>query len=239
MIKYLRGKLDMTMYEREHYDKGITLLAGVDEAGRGPLAGPVVACALILPRSSSITGVDDSKKISEKKREKLYELIVAEAMGVGIGCVPHDVIDKINILCATHKAMTEALAYLKPQPQHVLVDGYPVQGLCVPQTAIIKGDSKSYLIAAASIVAKVTRDRMMLRYHELYPEYGFASHKGYGTKKHIAAIEKFGLSPIHRMSFCKKIEVRDQRSINEIDTEKKSKRAICESAQDNSAPAGR
>ena len=196
---------DITIYEQEHYNRGISLLAGMDEVGRGPLAGPVIACALILPRSSTISGVDDSKKISEKKREALYDLIVAEAVAVGIGNVPHDVIDEINILRATHRAMAQALASLDPQPQHVLVDGYPAEGLCVPQTAIIGGDAKSYLIAAASIVAKVVRDRIMRRYHEIYPEYDFASNKGYGTKKHIAAIESYGISPIHRMSFCKKL----------------------------------
>ena len=195
----------MTIYEQEHYDKGITLLAGIDEVGRGPLAGPVVACALILPRFSSIPGVDDSKKICEKKREILYDLIMAEAVAVGIGCVSNYVIDEINILNATHRAMAEGLAGLDPMPQHVLVDGYPVKGLSVPQTAIIKGDSKSYLIAAASIIAKVSRDRMMYKYHEIYPEYDFASNKGYGTKKHMAAIEKYGLSPIHRMSFCTRL----------------------------------
>ena len=193
--------MPMTEYEREHYDKGVTLLAGIDEAGRGPLAGPVVACALILPRSSEILGVDDSKKISQKRRELLYDLIISEAIAVGIGNISHDIIDEINILRATHKAMAEALKCLNPQPQHVLVDGYPAKGLSVPQTAIIKGDAKSYLIAAASIVAKVTRDRIMLEYHELYPEYDFASNKGYGTKKHMIAIENHGLSPIHRKSF--------------------------------------
>ena len=196
----------MTVYEQENYNNGITLLAGIDEVGRGPLAGPVVACALILPRFSDIKGVDDSKKISEKKREILYQLIMAEAIAVGIGCVSHEVIDDINILKATHKAMAEALASLDPLPQHALVDGYPVKGLCVPHTAIIKGDSKSYLIAAASIVAKVVRDRIMRQYHEIYPEYGFASNKGYGTKKHIAAIEEQGLSPIHRKSFTRRFK---------------------------------
>jgi len=198
----------MTIYEQEHYDRGVTLLAGIDEVGRGPLAGPVVACALILSRESAIPGVDDSKKISEKKRDKLYELIMDEAVAVSIACIPHNVIDEINILRATHKAMAEALASLEPQPQHVLVDGYRAEGLNVPQTAITQGDAESYLIAAASIVAKVTRDRMMREYHEVYPEYDFASHKGYGTKKHIAAIEEHGLSPIHRMSFCRRISER-------------------------------
>lgn len=195
---------EMMIYEQEQYDKGITLLAGIDEVGRGPLAGPVVACALILPRSSAIIGVNDSKKVSEKKREALYDLILAEAVSVGIGCITHDVIDHINILRATHKAMAKALARLVPQPQHVLVDGYPAEGLHIPQTAIVQGDSKSYLIAAASIVAKVTRDRIMRQFHETYPEYDFASNKGYGTKKHIAAIEKYGVLPIHRISFCKR-----------------------------------
>ncbi|MCL2699657.1 MAG: ribonuclease HII, partial [Defluviitaleaceae bacterium] len=130
---------------------------------------------------------------------------LSEAVSAGIGRVEHDVIDEINILRATHRAMAEALASLDPQPQHVLVDGHPAEGLCVPQTSIIKGDSKSYHIAAASIIAKVTRDRIMRGYHELYPEYDFAKHKGYGTKMHLEAIKNYGLSPIHRISFCGKM----------------------------------
>ena len=185
-------------------------LAGVDEAGRGPLAGPVVAAAAVLPGKwvadglpESLQRLNDSKQLTEKIREELFAAIHSETeIHFGIGIIDAAVIDDINILQATHRAMNAALAQLSPPAAHALVDGRPVPTLATPQTAIIKGDAKSNSIAAASILAKVTRDRLMREYHEQWPEYGFAQHKGYGTAAHQAALEQHGPCPIHRRSFA-------------------------------------
>ena len=188
-------------FENKLWVRGILHVAGIDEAGRGPLAGPVVAAAVIFPQNTWIDGVNDSKKLSSSKREELFETIHYYATSVGVGIVEHSTIDQINILQATMKAMEEAVAKLSPTPHHLLVDGphYRLDG--IPCTTIIDGDAQCFSIAAASIVAKVTRDRIMLKYNEQFPQYGFAKHKGYGTKEHIEAIKKFGLCEIHRRSF--------------------------------------
>jgi ribonuclease HII len=197
-------------FELPLWQSGLTRIAGVDEAGRGPLAGPVVAAAAILPRRwaetglpAELAGLNDSKQLTEAQREKYFIfLATCGEIEFGIAEVNAAVIDEINILQATHRAMNEALAKLNPLPPHALVDGRPVKTLRVPQTAIVKGDGRSYSIAAASVLAKVTRDRRMLEFHAQFPEYGFAEHKGYGTAKHLAAIEKFGACPIHRKTFA-------------------------------------
>ncbi len=191
----------MLEYEQKYWGKGILYIAGVDEAGRGPLAGPVVASAVIFQSGVLIEGVNDSKKLTEKKREFLFHHIHEQAMAVGIGIVSHEVIDRINILQASFLAMNKALELLKIRPQQLLVDGNFFRHEQYPVENIIKGDALSHSIAAASIIAKVTRDSLMKEMHEQYPEYGFAKHKGYGTKEHIAAIRKHGYSPIHRRSF--------------------------------------
>lgn len=197
-------------FEQTLWSQGIARVAGVDEAGRGPLAGPVVAAAAILPSRwaqtglpAELFGLNDSKQLSEAQREKFFEFITAcGEIEFAIAAVDADVIDEINILQATHRAMNDALAKLNPLPPHALVDGRPVKTLRVPQTAIVKGDARSFSIAAASVLAKVTRDHAMLRFHEQFPQYGFAEHKGYGTAKHLAAIEKLGACPIHRKTFA-------------------------------------
>lgn len=191
----------MLEYEQKYWGKGILYIAGVDEAGRGPLAGPVVASAVIFQSGVLIEGVNDSKKLTEKKREFLFHHIHEQALAVGIGIVSHEVIDRINILQASFLAMNKALELLKIRPQQLLVDGNFFRHEQYPVENIIKGDALSHSIAAASIIAKVTRDSLMKEMHEQYPEYGFAKHKGYGTKEHIAAIRKHGYSPIHRRSF--------------------------------------
>jgi ribonuclease HII len=182
----------------------------VDEAGRGPVAGPVVAAAaILLPRwaesglPAGLAGLNDSKQLTAVQREKFFEFITGcDEIEFGIAEVDAAQIDEINILQATHRAMNDALAQLNPPPQHALVDGRPVRTMRVPQTAIVKGDARSYSIAAASVLAKVTRDRLMLEFHAQFPEYGFDEHKGYGTAKHLAAIAQFGACPIHRMTFA-------------------------------------
>jgi len=197
-------------FEQALWQQGVLRIAGVDEAGRGPLAGPVVAAAAILPSHwvdaglpDELAGLNDSKKLTETQREKYFEFLTHCAeIEFAIAQVNATVIDEINILQATHRAMNEALAQLNPLPPHALVDGKPVKTLRVPQTAIVKGDSRSYSIAAASVLAKVTRDWLMLEYHAQFPKYGFAEHKGYGTAKHLAAIEQHGPCAIHRMSFA-------------------------------------
>jgi ribonuclease HII len=188
-------------YEQSLQQKGFQYVAGIDEAGRGPLAGPVVAAAVIFPADVIIDGVDDSKKLSQGERERLFGLIREKALSVGTGIVSHEVIDEINILEATMRAMGEAVSALAPNPQHLLIDGNRYRDTSIPFTTIIGGDAKCFSIAAASIIAKVTRDRMMLEYHDQYPQYGFAKHKGYGTREHIEAIRKFGPCEIHRKSF--------------------------------------
>ncbi|MDO5391214.1 MAG: ribonuclease HII [Eubacteriales bacterium] len=191
----------MKFYEKK-YDH-IGYICGIDEVGRGPLAGPVVAGAVILPEDCQILYLNDSKKLSEKKREELYEIIMEQAIAVGIGYASHTRIDEINILQATYEAMREAISKLSVKPQILLNDAVTIPMVEIPQVPIIKGDAKSVSIAAASIVAKVTRDRLMVKYSELMPEYGFASNKGYGSQEHIEALKKYGPSPIHRKTFIK------------------------------------
>ena len=189
----------MFAYEREYEHLGY--ICGIDEAGRGPLAGPVVAGAVILQKNCGILYLNDSKKLSAARREELYRQIVEEAVAVGVGYASPQRIDEINILQATYEAMREAIQKLKIKPQILLNDAVTIPGVRCPQVPIIKGDAKSASIAAASIVAKVTRDRVMVEYDRLMPEYGFASHKGYGAAAHIEALKKYGPSPIHRKSF--------------------------------------
>ena len=181
-------------------------IAGIDEVGRGPFAGPVVACALILPKDCDILYINDSKKLSEKKRDELYDILVEEAVGIGIGIVPSQRIDEINILQATYEAMRIAIADLPVVPDVLLNDAVTIPEVTIPQVPIIKGDAKSITIGAASIVAKVTRDRMMEDYAKEYPQYAFEKNKGYGTAEHIKAIKEYGLCPIHRRSFVKNYE---------------------------------
>lgn len=193
---------DMKRYERRARKKGYRLIAGVDEVGRGPLAGPVVACALIFSPKCRIKGLDDSKRLSPKKREELYPVIREKALTIGLGRVGERKIDGINILKATHLAMKRAISHLGIEPDLLLVDGFKIPGIEIPQKAIVRGDEKSASIAAASVIAKVTRDRLMVRYHKRHPEYGFHQHKGYGTKRHIRALRKHGPSWIHRKTFA-------------------------------------
>ncbi len=192
--------MDLLEYEKELYDKGIELIAGVDEVGRGPLCGPVVACACILPKNYHLDGLNDSKKLSEKKREALYEILIKEAVSYGLGIISPRRIDEVNIYQATKEAMYEAINNLNPKPEHVLIDAMPLD-LSVPSTSIIKGDAKSLSIAAASVIAKVTRDRMMIELDKQYPEYGFKSHKGYPTKKHVEAVKQYGVLDFYRFTF--------------------------------------
>jgi len=196
--------LKMQKFERPLYEKGIKYIAGIDEVGRGPLAGPVVTCAVILDKDTLIEGVNDSKKVSEKKREKLFDVILENCVAYGIGMASEKVIDDINILNATKRAMMESIENLSVYPEHILIDAVRLETE-VPITPLISGDANSISIAAASIVAKVTRDRMMREYDIIYPEYGFAQNKGYGTAAHIEAIKKYGPCPIHRRSFLKTI----------------------------------
>ena len=191
----------MKEYENELYNKGIKYIPGVDEVGRGPLVGPVVTAAVILPVDFYDERINDSKKVTEKKREMLYDVIMENAVSVGIGMSSSEVIDEINILEATKKAMKEALNNLSVKPEHVLIDAVKLD-IDIPSTSIIKGDAKSQSIAAASIMAKVTRDRMMYELDKEHPEYDFAHNKGYGTKKHIEAIRKYGILKEHRKSFA-------------------------------------
>lgn len=197
-------------FERELLASGIARIAGVDEAGRGPLAGPVVAAAAVFPPGwiesglpDELAQLNDSKQVSEKRRERFFEFITrCDEIDSAISVIGAETIDRINILRATHQAMNEAIAGLSTPPDHVLVDGLRVNSLVHPQTPIVKGDSKSFTIAAASILAKVTRDRLMLEYSETFPEYGFARHKGYGTAAHLEALTAHGPCPIHRLSFA-------------------------------------
>lgn len=205
-----RKTIDRFAFERALWTRGATLVAGVDEAGRGPLAGPVVAAAVIFPHTWSATGFDerlrdlnDSKQLTEAQREEFFAVLTSlPEVRYAIAIVDAATIDRINILQATHRAMNEALAQLRPQPEHVLVDGRPVKSMQLPSTAIVKGDALSYSIAAASVLAKVTRDRMMREYDAQFPRYGFAGHKGYGTPEHLAALAVHGPCAIHRRSFA-------------------------------------
>lgn len=210
----LKEKLQtMQVYERQLRAGGIRYIAGVDEVGRGPLAGPVVTACVVLPEEFDVLGVDDSKKLSEKKREELYDKILSKAVACGIGMCDNHVIDEINILEATKKAMTEAVmnadAMLREKCgsgiEHILIDALTLRGVEIPQTGLIKGDANSLSIAAASIIAKVTRDRMMTEYAKEYPYYAFESNKGYGTKAHYQGIAEHGITDIHRKSFLKNI----------------------------------
>ena len=191
---------EMSLYDNPN----IQYICGIDEAGRGPLAGPVVVGAVIMPKDSFIEGVNDSKKVSEKKREKLYDLITEEAISYGVGIVDQNEIDEINILNATKHAVTMAIEKLNVKPDLILVDALTnIDTKGIPYRSIIKGDAKEYSIAAASIIAKVTRDRMMYEWDQVFPQYGFAKHKGYGTAAHIAALKEHGPCLLHRKSFIK------------------------------------
>lgn len=213
-IKKASGKLEalkkereriwrMKAFEREY--EGLGYICGIDEVGRGPLAGPVVAGAVILPGDCQILYLNDSKQLTAKKREELYDVIMEQAVSVGLGFVGPERIDEINILQATYEAMREAIGKLNPKPDVLLNDAVTIPGVSIRQVPIIKGDAKSVSIAAASIVAKVTRDRLMEQYAEVYPEYGFAQNKGYGAAAHLQALQKYGPTPIHRRSFIKNL----------------------------------
>lgn len=205
--KELQRLQNLKQIEEEIYinNPNIEYICGIDEAGRGPLAGPVVVASVIMPRNSMIEGVNDSKKVSEKKREALYEKIIEEAISYGIGIIDQKEIDEINILEATKKGLTTSLKELSTKPDVILVDALKgIDTLEIPYKSIIKGDALCYSISAASILAKVTRDRIMRQWDEIYPQYGFEKHKGYGTQMHIEAIKEYGLCPIHRKSFTKK-----------------------------------
>jgi ribonuclease HII len=197
-------------YERELWQKGLTHVAGVDEAGCGPLAGPVVAAAVVFPCAwsekgvvSGLRGLNDSKQLTEAQREKYYAILTSHPeIRWAVARVEVEMIDRINIYQAAHRAMNLALDQLQPPPEHVLVDGRPVKSMRLPNTPLVKGDARSYSIAGASVLAKVTRDRLMREFGRLYPGYGFAEHKGYGTPQHLAAIQTLGPCPIHRRSFA-------------------------------------
>lgn len=192
-------------FENEGYKNGYTYIGGIDEAGRGPLAGPVVAAIVVFKPGTKIEGINDSKKLSEAKRDELFDIIREQALDYGIGIVQREEIDEYNILNATYMAMKKAINCLKKTPDYLLVDAAHVPDVNIEQKSIIKGDSKSISIAAASILAKVTRDSIMYEYDKMYPEYGFASHKGYGTDQHYKAIREHGITTIHRRSFLKNI----------------------------------
>ncbi len=194
-------KVDLYQYEKELWKNGINLIAGMDEVGRGPLIGPVVTACVILPKDFVLEGLTDSKKLSEKKREEFYHYIMEHAISVGIGMMDEKVIDEVNIYEATKLAMYQAVEKSKVKPEHVLIDAMKLDKLEMPSTSIIKGDAKSISIAAASVIAKVTRDRMMIELDKKYPMYGFKSHKGYPTKKHIEAIKEYGLIDGYRKTF--------------------------------------
>ncbi len=192
---------DLLKYEKALYKNGVKLIAGVDEVGRGPLVGPVVAAAVILPINYHLDGLNDSKKLTEKKRERLYDILMQEAIAIGIGEASAKEIDEINIYQASKLAMMRALKNLKIMPEHVLVDAMPLKEIDFPSTSIIHGDALSLSIAAASVIAKVTRDRMMIELDKKYPEYGFAQHKGYPTKKHLEVLQKYGVLDNYRFTY--------------------------------------
>ncbi len=200
-MKHVTTGKDLLKFERDAWDRGVELVAGVDEAGRGPLAGPVVAAAVIFKPGEVPDGIRDSKELSPKRREELFSQICEKAAATGLGIVSEKVIDRINILRGTHQAMRRAIASLNLRPGISLIDGMSVPGGDWLQEPIVNGDKVSVSIAAASIIAKVTRDRIMLEQDRVYPQYGFASHKGYGTRAHMAALKKYGPCKIHRFSF--------------------------------------
>ena len=196
--------LELKKIDKQYYDMNMKYVCGIDEAGRGPLAGPVVVASVIMKPDSMIEGVNDSKKVSEKKREKLYDLILEEAISYGVGIIGQDEIDDINILNATKKGLTVSLKELTQKPDLIIVDALTnIDTLGTPYESIIKGDAKCYSISAASIIAKVTRDRIMREWDKIYPQYGFAQHKGYGTSAHISSIKEYGPCPLHRKTFIK------------------------------------
>ena len=192
---------DRTRFERIAYAQGFCRIAGLDEAGRGPLAGPVVAAAVILPRDAYFPGLRDSKKLTVLQRERFFDVIRGRALAIGVGVIGPDVIDRINILQATVRAMVRAVEDLTVSPDYLLIDALTVPDLQIPQKALIRGDDRSQSIAAASVIAKVTRDRLMVEYDREFPQYRFCSHKGYGTAEHLEALTRFGPCPIHRKSF--------------------------------------
>lgn len=204
LLKERERLKEMHRYEEKYYSL-TSLIGGIDEAGRGPLCGPVVAACVILPKDAEILYLNDSKKLSEKRRELLFPEIKEKAVSFGIGIVENDVIDEINILNATKLAMKKAIDSMNVRPEQLLIDAVHLDDIDIPQVAIIKGDAASVSIAAASVIAKVTRDHIMLEYDKKYPEYGFAHHKGYGTKAHYEALKKYGLTPIHRKTFLKNL----------------------------------
>lgn len=191
----------MWFYENQFKKRGYKLITGIDEAGRGPLAGPVVAASVILPENCQIEGLKDSKKLSEKTRNQIFKIIQQKAVAIGIGIVYENVIDRVNIFQAVKVAMAESVSGLSCKPDFLLIDGNQKINSIIPQLTIIKGDTLSASIAAASVIAKVTRDRLMIHYHNIYPQYGFSQHKGYGTQKHFKNISKFGPCKIHRKTF--------------------------------------
>ena len=202
--KEIERLTNLKSIEKELYHKGVERICGIDEAGRGPLAGPVVVAGVIMPQDSMIEGVNDSKKVSEKKREKLYDSILQEAISYSVAIIGQDIIDEINILNATKQGVTKVIEELDQKPNLILVDALAhIDTKGIPYDSIIKGDAKCYNIAAASIIAKVTRDRIMRQWDEVYPQYGFFNHKGYGTAKHIQALKQYGPCPIHRKTFIK------------------------------------
>ncbi|HJJ17302.1 MAG TPA: ribonuclease HII [Bacilli bacterium] len=203
---------DLLKYEKELYEKNISLIAGVDEVGRGPLVGPVVAAAVILPKNYELLGLTDSKKLSEKKRNAFYEILQTDAVAIGVGVISAKIIDEVNIYEASKLAMKEALSNLKIKPEYVLIDAMPLD-LDVDSTSIIHGDALSLSIAAASVIAKVTRDKMMYDLDKIYPEYGFAKHKGYPTKQHLQAIKKYGVLDNYRFSYKPVKNVVEEKSL--------------------------
>lgn len=208
----MKEKIDNYMYEKELIRKGVTLIAGVDEVGRGPLVGPVVTACVILPLSFKLDGLTDSKKLTEKKRNALYTKIKEQALGIGIGIIDENTIDTVNIYEATKIAMKEAISNCPIKPEHILIDAMPLD-LDIPNTSIIKGDLKSITISAASVIAKVTRDKMMYELDKKYPMYDFKNNKGYPTKKHLEAIEKYGILKEHRKSYGPVKKYLDQKKV--------------------------
>ena len=206
--------MDLLKYEKELYNTGIEYICGVDEVGRGPLVGPVVAACVVLPKNYELEGLNDSKKLTEKKRDKYYEIIMKDALGVGVGIISPEIIDEVNIYQASKLAMIEAIKNVNCKIEHVLSDAMPLE-LDIPSTAIIHGDALSLSIAAASVIAKVTRDKMMYELDSKYPEYGFAKHKGYPTKLHLENIKKYGILDNYRKTYKPVKEIIDSRCSNE------------------------